>query len=619
MMGAGIEDLMKQTLLVAVSAATIFWSAGLNQAQAQTAQDVAVGDRVDAVLDGDDTRASGSETYVYEDYRLRLKAEQAVQIELLADGNFDAYLEVYRAGETRGAALYSDDDGGEGTDALVRFIADRDGDYIIRARNFSGEEGGAYQLAVSERQPHPYPQPQAIRVGDEKSGNLSDKDATDEGGTPMQLYGWRARSGDRVAILLESDDFDPVVTIGQLKNGFFDQLARNDDGAGHGLNAYQVFTAPQAGEYLIQVQSVGGQGTGRYKLSLEEGPKAAQITPLRVGETVSGALGEDSGTGNSGVRADQYRLRGKEGDRIAFSMDSDEFDTYLELFDANMQSLATDDDSGGELNARLVHVLPADGDYIIEARGYGDAEGPYDLRASIVAAPPAPTPIRFGQTVQGELKENGPEDDGGNLFGGYRFTGTKGQRIQATMRSGDLDAYLELGEAGDEFTALASDDDGLRQGTDARLNFTLPEDGEYVLRARGYSRDQKGLYSLELSDRGPEPGTGSLLVPSVVRSSLSDLDALTDEGIAFDAYSFKAKSGDKLRFTLISSSFDAVVEVGEDKNGSWRSLKSDDDGLSDNHSRLDWTAPRDGTFILRARSYAPASTGSYVLTVERQP
>ncbi|MNY16780.1 hypothetical protein D3C86_1500640 [compost metagenome] len=70
---------------------------------------------------------------------------------------------------------------------------------------------------------------------------------------------------------------------------------------------------------------------------------------------------------------------------------------------------------------------------------------------------------------------------------------------------------------------------------------------------------------------------------------------------------------------MISAAFDAVVEVGEDKDGDFRSLEEDDDSLSDTHARLDWTAPRDGTYVVRARSFAAASTGDYVLTVERQP
>ena len=46
---------------------------------------------------------------------------------------------------------------------------------------------------------------------------------------------------------------------------------------------------------------------------------------------------------------------------------------------------------------------------------------------------------------------------------------------------------------------------------------------------------------------------------------------------------------------------------------------SDDDGLSDTHAQLDWTAPEDGVYVVRARSYAPGAVGDYALTIEKQP
>ena len=42
-------------------------------------------------------------------------------------------------------------------------------------------------------------------------------------------------------------------------------------------------------------------------------------------------------------------------------------------------------------------------------------------------------------------------------------------------------------------------------------------------------------------------------------------------------------------------------------------------GLSDTHARLDWTAPEDGTYVVRARAYGPSQTGAYALTIERKP
>ena len=586
---------------------------------AQTATDIRIGAEVRGQLEEGDARTRGNDAYRYDDYRVQLRAGQRLQAEMRSS-DFDAYLEVYAEGRTSGDSLASDDDGaGSGTNARLRFTPESDGVYIVRARPFSGLETGAYTLALSERVVPRQPRPGRISIGDHANGRLTSSDAEDEDGKTFDAYAFRAGAGDRVAVLLESDDFDPLVRIGRMINGAFVQSAQNDDGAGKGLNSYLVFTAPQAGEYVIQTTSVSGDSEGDYRLTLEQGPPAPEARGIAVGEEVSGRLNEDSPKSDSGAPADLYRFTGRAGQRVAISLKADDFDSYLELFDANHNSLATDDDSGGELNARLTFVLPEDGDYLIEARGFSDATGSYDLKLEEVAPPPPPTALSFGQTVQGDLKEGGATDDQGRLFDGYAFTGAEGQRVQAVMRSGDFDALLQIGKAGEEFEELASDDDGLRQGTDARLTFTLPEDGDYILRALPYSSSGKGLYSLEFSDRGPEPGPGSLLVGSTARGSLSEADAMTDEGVSFDAYTFKAKADEKLRFTLISPAFDAVVEVGEDKDGDFRSLAEDDDSLSDTHARLDWTAPRDGTYVVRARSFAAASTGDYVLIVERQP
>lgn len=603
-------------LFGAVSAVALFSSGSVF---AQTATDIRIGAEVRGRLEEGEARTRGSEAYRYDDYRVQLRAGQRLQAELRSS-DFDAYLAVYAEGRTTGEPLASDDDGaGSGTNARLRFTPDADGVYIVRARPFSGLQTGAYTLALSERVVPRQPRPGRISVGDSSDGRLTSGDAEDEDGKTFDAYAFRANAGDRVAILLESQDFDPVVRVGRVVNGGFVQSAENDDGPGKGLNSYLVFTVPQTGEYVVQATSVSGDSEGDYRLTLEQGPPAPEARAITIGEEISGRLSEDSPKGNSGASADLYRFTGRAGQRVAISLKADDFDSYLELFDANHNSLATDDDSGGELNARLTFILPEDGEYLIEARGFSDATGSYDLKLEEVAPPPPPTALGFGQTVEGDLKEGGAIDDEGRLYDGYAFTGVEGQRIQAIMRSGDFDALLQVGLAGEEFEELASDDDGLRQGTDARLIFTLPEDGDYVLRALPYSSTGKGLYSLEFSDRGPEPGPGSLLIGSTARGSLSETDAMDDDGVSFDAYTFKAKADEKLRFTMISAAFDAVVEVGEDKDGEFRSLEEDDDSLSDTHARLDWTAPRDGTYVVRARSFAPASTGDYVLTVERQP
>lgn len=604
---------MRYSLLAAVSAVALL-STGV--AWAQSAADARLGDDIRGRLEDGDARTRGSDGYRYDDYRVNLRAGQRLEAQMTSD-DFDAYLEVYAEGSLR-QSLASDDDSAGDLNARLRFTAPEAGVYIVRARTFSGIETGDYQLSLKERAAPRMPRPGRIAVGRDETGSLGANSAEDDDGKRYDAYAFRASAGERGKIDLESDDFDSFLRVGRIVNGAFVQMAENDDG-GSSLNARLVFTAPQAGEYLIRVTSYNGSAEGDYRLSMEQGPPAPTAAPVTIGEETRGRLNSDSATSDSGAPADLYRFSGRAGQRVAITMKADGFDTYLELFDANHNSLATDDDSAGDLNARLTHTLAEDGDYLIEARAFSSGEGPYTLNIEEIAPPPPPSAIAFGQTVEGELTNSDATDDDGRRYDAFVFSGTEGQRIQAVMRSGDFDAYLQLGENGEEFSEIASDDDGLGQGTDARLIFTLPETGEYVLRARSWSRDAKGLYALELQDLGGEPSPGSLLIGSTVRARLTERASITDEGIYYDAYHFKAKADEKLRFTLIASSFDAVVEVGEEKDGDYFKLEEDDDSLSDTHARLNWTAPRDGSYVLRARSFGSNSTGDYVLITERQP
>ncbi len=604
---------MRYSLLAAVSAVALL---STGAAWAQSAADARLGDDIRGRLEDGDARTRGSDGYRYDDYRVNLRAGQRLEAQMTSD-DFDAYLEVYAEGSLR-QSLASDDDSAGDLNARLRFTAPEAGVYIVRARTFSGIETGDYQLSLKERAAPRMPRPGRIAVGRDETGSLGANSAEDDDGKRYDAYAFRASAGERVKIDLESDDFDSFLRVGRIVNGAFVQMAENDDG-GSSLNARLVFTAPQAGEYLIRVTSYNGSAEGDYRLSMEQGPPAPTAAPVTIGEETRGRLNSDSATSDSGAPADLYRFSGRAGQRVAITMKADGFDTYLELFDANHNSLATDDDSAGDLNARLTHTLAEDGDYLIEARAFSSGEGPYTLNIEEIAPPPPPSAIAFGQTVEGELTNSDATDDDGRRYDAFVFSGTEGQRIQAVMRSGDFDAYLQLGENGEEFSEIASDDDGLGQGTDARLIFTLPETGEYVLRARSWSRDAKGLYALELQDLGGEPSPGSLLIGSTVRARLTERASITDEGIYYDAYRFKAKADEKLRFTLIASSFDAVVEVGEEKDGDYFKLEEDDDSLSDTHARLNWTAPRDGSYVLRARSFGSNSTGDYVLITERQP
>jgi hypothetical protein len=606
----------RQTILAAVSLLAMSVAA---PALAQSIDSLSPGQTVSGqIAEGDATAAD--DAYRYDEYLIRARAGQRFEA-IMRAGEFDAFLEVFHQGETE--SLASDDDGlGEGTDSRLRFTAGRAGNYVLRARTLAGVEGGSYSLALGERPPAGRPpRPSGIRVGQTVQGALTARDPETDEGQAYDAFSFRARAGDRFAIDLISDAFDPVVRVGRMQNGAFTELAMNDDTLETGLNSRLIFTAEDGGEYVIRATPLVAGGEGAYTLALAPGPELPAAQSIEIGGSVEGALSEDDSKGESGTAADAYRFSGREGQRIRIDMSSDDFDTYLELFDAGHVSLAEDDDGGPEgTNSRLTFTLPSTGDYFIEARAFTEATGGYSLSISEVEPEKAPEDLPFGSTIQGEVSETDSADSDDRRFDAYAFRGVAGQRVQAIMRSGDFDTYLQIGRAGAEFEALASDDDGLGEGTDSRLSYTLPEDGDYVLRASPLGSGDDGLYSLELIDRGPQPQPGSVLVGATARGVLTGADATADNNSFYDAYRVTLKEDEKLLITMVSNEVDSFLIIGrEQEDGEFEVLASDDDGLSDTHAKLEWTAPADGVYEVRAGSFQQGQTGSYALNVEKQP
>jgi hypothetical protein len=606
----------RHIILTAVSALTLLSAAPV---LAQTSARLEPGRNVEGqIAEGDATGPDGA--YRYDSYAVAARAGQRLEA-VMRSAAFDAYLEVYAPDEPSEPLLTDDDGLGEETDSRLRFTADRAGLYELRARSLSGLEGGAYTLALTERpQPRPAPRPGRIRLGQTVQGRLTSADPETDAGGNYDAFVIRARSGERIAIDLTSDAFDPVLRVGRMENGAFTELAMNDDGPDAGLNSRLVFTAPEAGEYLIRATAVNAAGEGAYALGVAEGPEPSPAEAIEIGATVQGELTSTDGKSESGRAADAYRFQGREGQRVRIEMSSSNFDTYLQLFDDNRVSLAEDDDGGSEgTDSRLTFTLPRTGAYIIEARAFSEDTGAYSLTLSAIEPEQPPTTLSFGETLQGEIAEGDSVDGEDRGFDAYALTGQAGQRIQAIMRSGDFDTFLQIGRPGTEFEALASDDDGLGEGTDSRLSYTLPEDGDYLLRALPLGTDGKGLYSLQLVDRGPQPQPGSLLIGATARGTLTETDATAADNSFYDAYRVTLKEDEKLLITMVSNEVDSLVVVGADKDAAFEVLGSDDDSLSDTHAKLEWTAPADGTYEIRAGTFQQGQTGAYALNVEKQP
>ncbi|RZJ16620.1 MAG: peptidase [Brevundimonas sp.] len=598
-------------------------------ALAQDARDLAIGADIKGELSASDPRLADDDDARYDDYRVAVRAGQRLEA-VMRSSAFDAYLAVYAAdanGAPEGEPRATDDDGlGEGTDSRLRFTADRDGAYVLRARSLGTDGTGAYTLSLIERPAAPpAPRPATIRVGDEVKGELTSSDPEQDDGSAYDAYALSARAGQRFAIGLNSEAFDPVLRVGRAGQAdVFEELAKNDDAPSGGLNSFLIFTAPDSGDYLIRATGLNATAEGDYTLTVADGPPPAPVSALRFDTPVRGRLTVDTPLNEGGQHADAWRFRGREGQRVVINLTSDAFDTYLQLFretNGSRQSIAEDDDSGAEgTNSRIAFTLPATGDYVVEARAFSEGTGAYQLKLEEATPEPPPGTLTFGATISGEIGDRDPRDDENRGFDAYRFRGEEGRRVQVIVRSGDFDAFVAIGKVIDgQFVVLGSDDDGLGEGTDARLSYTTENTSEYIVRASPLGSDGKGLYSIELIDQGPEPKPGSIVVGGAARGTLGVGDSMAEDGSYYEAYRLHAKKDEKLNLTLVSNDFDAYVSIGRIDDGDYTQLEADDDGLSDTHARLEWTAPEDGEYEVRAGSFAQGETGAYALMIDRKP
>ncbi|HSH45342.1 MAG TPA: PPC domain-containing protein [Longimicrobiales bacterium] len=84
---------------------------------------------------------------------------------------------------------------------------------------------------------------------------------------PTKEYRFDARAGDRLVIRLDSDDFDPFLTLGRSPGGTFESVASDDD-SGSGVNALLEYDVTTSGTYVIRANSWSGGSTGAFTLSL---------------------------------------------------------------------------------------------------------------------------------------------------------------------------------------------------------------------------------------------------------------------------------------------------------------------------------------------------------------
>ncbi len=433
---------------------------------------------------GDDGSYEGSLTQMdprmedgsaYVEHSISLEAGQQLELSLDSD-DFDAYLQVR---DPNGEVLTEDDDSGNDTNAHLTVMAPTSGSYTILANSFGPNEFGAYTLHVRRES-------MGEVVGVYRGElDMNDPKSFSEFAYPTETL--EASAGDFYEIILMSAEFDAYLVV-QDENGL--PIAEDDDSGG-ATNSQVSLPIAVDGTYTIIIKSYDDYAGGAYTLTILRGDGDAAAGSMAV-EQLTGSLSNESPIlFEDSTPYETHVLDLKGGDEIDVTMIAADFDAYLQIWDADGNSLVQDDDSGGGLNARVSMMVPADGTYQIIANSYSaEARGDYSLtvRTRSISAE-----IEAGNVVlfNGSLSSESETMQDGSPYEAHEIEAEAGERLEITLTSGSFDSYLMVFDA--DNNKIAEDDDS-GGGLDAQLFVTIPDDGTYRIVANSYGEMAEGPY-----------------------------------------------------------------------------------------------------------------------------
>lgn len=328
---------------------------------------VRAGQAVNGTLSAQDPKYG--ERGAFHAYRFEAKAGGRYSVTMRSEA-VDAFVFVARTVGGLTEEMVSDDDGAGDTDARLRFRAATAGTYLIVAQSLEASGTGAYELRVEELPPVPPATAVPIKVGEAKEGVLDDKSPMLEEGTlevPYQLYAFSAR-GQRVRVAVRSGAFDASMKVTKVTAGG-EELVGSDDDSGGGTDAQMTFVGN--GDYRVYARPLEEGKTGSFTVSVTEvvvRPVASR--PLTLGQAAEANLAENDPELDDGRNFHQWAVTARPGERLVITMRSSAFDAFLDwgsVGPGGFESIATDDDSGGDTDARLEVVMPADGTFVVRA------------------------------------------------------------------------------------------------------------------------------------------------------------------------------------------------------------------------------------------------------------
>ena len=368
-------------------------------------------------------------------YKFQLQEGEGVKLDINASelgSNLDSYLRIF---DSQGNQLKVDDNndanftGDFSNDSSLAFVPDTPGEYYVgvgtsgnfdydpinNRTNFSKDNlspfttTGSYELVIN-----------AVTVfGDDDPDNtISEAIATEnntqivgeiETNNDVDLYRFQLERGEGVTfdISAASEDAD-LDSYLRLFDSLGNQLAFDNDDDNNiagdsNFDSLLRFAVDTSGEYYLGVSSDGktdydpiegynnfspttGTTTGSYTLAIDRSPLIADTDPDNtISEAVKISLAERSITTSEAIDSltdvDIYQLELDAGNTISIDIDAteidSELDSVLQIFNADGEKLATNDDASAPdensaLDSYLEFTAPTAGLYYVGVSSYGN-------------------------------------------------------------------------------------------------------------------------------------------------------------------------------------------------------------------------------------------------------
>jgi hypothetical protein len=269
-----------------------------------------------------------------------------------------------------GRRAYNDDSWGETTSRIHHVFTDDEPVALAVARTSEGEPG-LYTITVEEPgfEGGSVADLTGIAAGDVVRGRLGTADMRRQK-RYVHRYTFDAEANQALRLELVSDDFDAWLEV----VGPDGVLASDDDGLG-GYNAVVDVVGREAGPYTARVTSAGDWETGFYELSFTSG---GIVEPLME---IEGGLELRDQRDISGRYFDRYTFDVEDGQSLTVEMTSADLDAYLYVWDPTGEEVLSDDDGGGDTDARVTVQDATPGQWTVYATSNDTgATGEYSLR-----------------------------------------------------------------------------------------------------------------------------------------------------------------------------------------------------------------------------------------------